>query len=284
MNHERNEIEVKNINDYIMEIIRYAKKFDTVLWYRGHRSCTWKLHPSLFRSKVLDIPNDGRITEKKYKNFIDFNEAINEFRKQGVEIENNEYNLFHYTFLAQHYGMPTPFLDWSTDPLVALYFAVNEFTYSDTEEYPVVYILNPVELNKNSQLVLVDDKGNKTDIDYVLSVDELDDRYFEKWYSNMNATPFGTIPVAVKSDHDLKSHRISRQSGVFTLHEAREIKSPGWYDRIGTRKIIKISPTHVCKIKEQLSLMNITKETIYGTEENIFESKIKDIVAKVKKL
>ncbi len=44
----------------------------------------------------------------------------------------------------------------------------------------------------------------------------------------MNNTPFDTILFAVRSDYDLKSQRISRQSGVFTLHEARYYRGVEW--------------------------------------------------------
>ncbi|WP_261062775.1 hypothetical protein [Streptococcus mitis] len=44
----------------------------------------------------------------------------------------------------------------------------------------------------------------------------------------MNNTSFDTILFAVKSDYDLKSQSISRQSGVFTLHEARYYKGVEW--------------------------------------------------------
>lgn len=282
-----NSDEITSVEEFITHIVDYARDNPHELWYRGHRSQDWKLRPSLFREEVLDMPDDGRVHPIKYKNFIDFNMAVKKYRDELREtILDNRLNLFHYTFFAQHYGIPTPALDWSTDPLIALYFAVDGFKYTDENEFPVVYILNPTILNVNSAMK---DEDRNCPISEVYCVDNADDKLFENFFSDMNDTPFAVVPFAVKSDYDLKSQRISRQSGVFTLHEARYYKGVDWIDFVGNdgEKMgvaLKISPSSVELIKNQLRILNLTRETIYGQETTILEEKAKSILTKVPKI
>ena len=282
-----NSEEITSVEEFITHISDYARNNPHELWYRGHRSQEWKLRPSLFREEVLDMPDDGCVHLIKYKNFMDFNVAIKKYRDELREtILDDRLNLFHYTFLAQHYGIPTPALDWSTAPLIALYFAVDGFKYTNEDEFPVVYILNPTRLNENS--AMIDEDGNRP-ISEVYCVDNADDKLFEKCFSDMNNTPFDRIPFAVKSDYDLKSQRISRQSGVFTLHEARYYRGVEWInfvtedgEKMGVA--LKISPSSVELIKNQLKILNLTRETIYGQELTILEEKAKSISEETPKI
>lgn len=282
-----NSEEITSVEEFITNIFDYARNNPHELWYRGHRSQDWKLRPSLFREEVLDMPDDGGVHPIKYKNFMDFNVAIKKYRDELREtILDDRLNLFHYTFFAQHYGIPTPALDWSTDPLIALYFAVDGFKYTNEDEFPVVYILNPKRLNENS--AIKDEDGNRT-ISEVFCVDNVDDKLFEKFYPDMNDTPFYRVPFAVKSDYDLKSQRISRQSGVFTLHEARYYKGVEWINFVtedGEKMgiALKISPSSAELIKNQLRILNLTRETIYGQELTILEEKAKSILIKAPKI
>ena len=282
-----NSEEITSVEKFINQIFAYSSNNPHELWYRGHRSQDWKLRPSLFREEVLDMTDDGSVQPIKYKNFMDFNSALKQFRDELIEtIKDDRLNLFHYTFLAQHYGMPTPALDWSTDPLIALYFAVDGFEYTNEDEFPVVYILNPTRVNENSAMKYKE--GNRT-ISEVYCVDYADDKLFEDCLSDMNDTPFAIVPFAVKSNYDLKSQRISRQSGVFTLHEARYYKGVDWInfendDREKMGVALKISPSSVEYIKSQLKILNLTPETIYGQELTILEEKAKSISKKAPKI
>ena len=131
-------------------------------------------------------------------------------------------------------------------------------------------------------------EGNRT-ISEVYCVDDADDKLFEDCLSNMNDTPFAIVPFAIKSNYDLKSQRISRQSGVFTLHEARYYKGVDWInfendDREKMGVALKISPSSVEYIKSQLKILNLTPETIYGQELTILEEKAKSISKKAPKI
>ena len=282
-----NDSPIESVLDYLDVIIEYSQKEPSELWYRGHRNQEWKLRPSIFREAVLDMRNDGSVQPIRYKNFIDFINAVKKIKNANQQ---DRFNLFHYSFLAQHYGLPTPFLDWSTDPLVALYFALDGYQYNDEDNFPVVYILNPNRVNEHSMLNIFNSETNKVeDIREPFCVDDLEDKKFEEWLSDLNNTPFSLAPFAVKSNYDLRSHRISRQSGVFTIHEARYLKSPEWIFRVDENGnsmgiALKISPSKVSTIREQLKVLNLTHETVYGTELTKTEEIVNRVLGEIYKI
>jgi hypothetical protein len=110
-----------------------GKSFD--YWYRGERDHTWDLQPKVFRTDYgeRDLTNRFRVLSKsRHAQLPDY----------------DNYGLF--LSLMQHYRLPTRLLDWSTSPLVALYFAIEKYIYEP--EYPPtnasLWCLNPYELNK----------------------------------------------------------------------------------------------------------------------------------------
>jgi hypothetical protein len=91
--------------------------------YRGHASKDWPLIPKAGRAEF----------------FLSNNRCIGRFNdwcKQAIAyMPNLPDNQWERMAIAQHYGLATCLLDWTTNPLVALYFACSELPHSDAAFY-----------------------------------------------------------------------------------------------------------------------------------------------------
>jgi len=121
-----NEIRIHNFNDYLRLVDEAPRKS---LW-RGMSNSEYKLLPSLGRLQSSYTHND--IINLETAAFRIFKSHVMSYG------EYLSYNNLDLLSLAQHYGMPTRLLDWSLNPIVALYFAVAKDSNTDS----VVYMLN----------------------------------------------------------------------------------------------------------------------------------------------
>lgn len=97
--------------------------------FRGVTDKDHSLVPSIGRHARENTGNDILSLE---------NDLITEFRRLAVpELESIPNSDFEWLFLAQHYGLPTRLLDWSTNPLVALFFAVEKEDDKDGAIYMI---------------------------------------------------------------------------------------------------------------------------------------------------
>uniref|UniRef100_A9A7J9 FRG domain protein n=1 Tax=Methanococcus maripaludis (strain C6 / ATCC BAA-1332) TaxID=444158 RepID=A9A7J9_METM6 len=93
--------------------------------YRGQKNRKWKLEPAIFRKNEKKQFNyDYKNKEKEfYMLFAEHNHP--DFEKQKT--------IFDKLALMQHYSVPTRLLDWTKNPLVALYFAAETDPENDSD-------------------------------------------------------------------------------------------------------------------------------------------------------
>ncbi|WP_430736303.1 FRG domain-containing protein [Leuconostoc citreum] len=134
-------------------------------------------------------------------------------------IKESNLNSLQFGLLAQHYGYRTPFIDWTEDPNIALFFSLTVSCYDTVNEKytrPIIYATNPNLLNYCSGLSI-----HGFDIANVLSAeDKATHDYYERQIPLLNpkgdASNAFVYPVAVETNLDF-CHRITRQSGNFTI-------------------------------------------------------------------
>lgn len=129
------------------------------LLYRGQSDSSWGLVPSILRypERILGVPNNGGLVYSDFqvfKEFIYLMNFVNHCDSIGLQIPNDspEFRklylnqnapaglgrafietalwpapeLFALLALAQHHGLPTRLLDWSTRSYVAAYFSISD--------------------------------------------------------------------------------------------------------------------------------------------------------------
>ncbi len=109
---------IESVNDFLKNLPPEQTNFKLI--YRGHEKASYKLIPSLFRQP--NYPRD----EKTYFEILD--EALENICPDQDLTEIDEWTK---SAIAQHHGIPTPILDWTFCPKIALFFASQ---YVDSQE------------------------------------------------------------------------------------------------------------------------------------------------------
>ena len=123
-------------HDVIRSIPELLTALSTVpgdeLWFRGHVDETWNLTPSIFRGS--NAPREL--------------EWLKKFKQQAIsEILPGNRSEWDWLCLAQHHKLPTRMLDWTTNPLVGLYFAVEQLSGEAGAANGRFYSLDPQRFN-----------------------------------------------------------------------------------------------------------------------------------------
>lgn len=107
------------------------KRTTTHTLFRGQAQ-SWSLLPSICRGT-----NRSKLLEQEKELLSEFKNLANRCLQQTPQ------NDWDWLVVAQHHGLPTRLLDWTSSPYAALWFAVEK---TDSENFqPEVWVLNPLE-------------------------------------------------------------------------------------------------------------------------------------------
>lgn len=215
MEYPKPSITITSLQDVFSFLHEFVKK-EYQYTYRGVGSEHHYLIPSVGRirsvnNKVLTVDEEKKILES--------------FRKRAFPfLKDMVHDLLTLLTIGQHHGLPTRLLDWTPNPLMALYFAV-EFE-TDEQNQSCVYVLDVSKKQIRAEKEIKD--------------------------------PFNIIKVERFIPYHWDT-RITAQAGQFTIHPN---PAEPW-DGDGNLKRVLISPKIRKEVKGLLDKFGINAATVY---------------------
>lgn len=148
---------IEKLSDYMAFVEELPRGFTLS---RG-QSNNYPLLPSALRRDKRGI---RKYSKRCIRNFLSqFKIQSHQFMESPWDVTNDVEWMLH----AQHYGIPTKLMDFTTSHLISLLFALEKAFLPDQEHDSVVYFLNPIELNnqviQQSQILNISDSTLKSD-------------------------------------------------------------------------------------------------------------------------
>jgi hypothetical protein len=112
--------------------------------FRGQAGKKWPLSPSAGRDQCVGSAG--------YRRADEYN-LLKDFVREAKRYVESGFSELEWLALAQHHGLPTRLLDWSTNPLVAAWFACEKEENTDDG---VVHMINVPSLDRRDDILPFD--------------------------------------------------------------------------------------------------------------------------------
>lgn len=191
------------------QFVNLVLDYKPSVWiFRGQADEKWSLLPKAGRRGYF-VKFDAEIRREHGRLAFDL-EQFEKWRSQAIAFSPNvPDDALECLAYAQHYGLATRLLDWTKNPMVALYFAVEACTCSDSADGVVYAYL------KNEQVDLT-----LTDISLQSQIAIYHPRTFDRRIL-AQAAAFTFHP---EPELELKPEKVHPRLEVFSRHECNLIK------------------------------------------------------------
>lgn len=222
------------------------------VWYRGDEDDSHEASPSIYRPEIDKVLKKKTETERMHFE----SELLHQFRTTGGHLLHQAKDEVGLYLLARHHGLPSRLLDWSTDPLTALFFAAADpdkdglnghILIMDAQRVArdsVTRKLNTVTSKKMARPTHV----HSVRMPYVKAAIE------RMFWQKRSLKPFTVIPIRP----DNQDGRIFQQSSCFTFHMEN---CPVVKNDTLRRAVIPKGAKQI--LRDELSRVNVNSFSVY---------------------
>jgi hypothetical protein len=235
--------QIQTIEDLISQIRNDSSSWHPKepRWFRGEPDAKTALIPTLYRDNFG--PHENALLQMFRARATGFHDAV-PMREHTDQ----------WLFLARHAGLPTRLLDWSEGALIALHFALKE-------DNPVVWMLNPLDLNDLSYTVRPTSRPRDFPLPWHDPKGKTKSPAFENlrgaWEQNGHGVP---LPVAIYPTY--VHTRLRGQRSCFTIHGTDK---SGLDSLLAGKPILKrymVAPACRQSMRTDLAMLGITESVV----------------------
>ena len=226
-------IDIFSVCSYIDKVMSNVENGVDMI-YRGQSSSSYELKSSVGRIKGYSIDVEKEL-------FLEFKKRYQPYAKEYPETD------LELLFMAQHYGVPTRLLDWTFNPLIALYFASVPMDDHDGKVYSI----------KLKTSFLVDELEDKSmSIDSLLNVDRC--KYVVPYYTDTRYV--NQKSLFLLSNHPEKKFTFADKETVYIIkNEAKP------------------------QIRRELAMLGINESFVFPTLDSLGQNVKETVLGKIKK-
>ncbi|MES2106966.1 MAG: FRG domain-containing protein [Pseudomonadota bacterium] len=285
-------VKITSFAEYVSEISKINTAEQDAAWFRGHSSATHRLVPSVLRNWEpltsaygSKLRGNEPLSASGYTiTTISAERMLDDFKRRALPfLQYIPKNDFEWLYLMQHHGVPTRLLDWTTNALVALYFAVSSLradsiTPTLESQNDDDTVLQEFDKNCVAIFAMNPKKVNRAMHANIKGVPDIA-QDFEYWkpYSRpmqLANTDFDTnSPLCITAPQI--SLRMRAQSGLFSIH-GRDVNALDYFTVVRpllTKILIPFE--NAVLIQKELRQFGISESSIYPS----LESVSKDVLA-----